>query len=60
MSIMILEPSLFVSKENRLNLAQNYDEGESYEIFADIPKQFSGIDDFENIDTAGETVFVAT
>ena len=48
---------MFVSKENELNLAQNYDEGESYEIFADIPKQFSGIDDFENIDTAGETVF---
>ena len=57
MSIMILEPSLFVSKENELNLAQNYDEGEYHKIVVDIPKQSSGIDGF---DTAGETVFLAT
>ena len=57
---MILEPSLFVSEESGLDLGQNYVEGEYHEILVDIPKQFSGIDYFENIDTAGETVFVAT
>ena len=49
MSIKILEPSLFVSKENGLILTPNNVADKFNEIFIDIPKQFSGIDAFENI-----------